>query len=88
LCTASGGSIADVLMSMYHGRLFFLWFSCSESNMFTWETLLIFAQNTFYLCWSKKNFKHLLLEKDFSALATNFSAFAIFLKFTHKKWKF
>jgi hypothetical protein len=54
---------------------------------FKGDTFNLCSKNTFYLCWvkkepfilfaiKKKNFKHLLLEKDFSDLATNFSAFA------------
>jgi hypothetical protein len=43
-----------------------------------WVRLFIFAQNTFHLCWSKKNFLSLLLTKRLLALATDFSAFAHF----------
>jgi hypothetical protein len=65
-----------------------------------WVRLFIFAQNTFHLCFSKKNFLSLLykkrtlkicyfLQKDFSALATDFSAFAhFFVNLNTKSEKF
>jgi hypothetical protein len=31
--------------------------------VFTQVTLLVFAENTFYLCWSKKKFLSLLFKK-------------------------
>jgi hypothetical protein len=59
--------------------------------------LFIFAQNTFHLCWSKKNFLSLLLATDFLSLlltkrlfaflATDFSAFAHFFEIYTQKVK-